>query len=151
MFSYWFYKIYFLCKKDKIEKKKIFSFEGYKTYALVTNIYDGDTFTIAFRKNGTLLKVKCRAYGYDSPEMRPSLQKPNRDKEIEEAKNAKNYLIELLQEYNNLIYVELLGFDKYGRTLIKFYTPKKKLSINELMIKNTQSKPYFGGKKENHF
>jgi len=152
MISYWLYKIYFHFKKEKIQNKKIFSYEGLKTYCFVSDVYDGDTFRISFRHQGKLIKLKCRAYGYDSPEMKPPLKQENREEEIKMAKETKDYLVSILQKYKFIIYCEFLGFDKYGRVLIKFYTPNpsNRQCINELMLKETPSKPYFGGQKENH-
>ena len=152
MFSYLFYKIYFHFKKNKIKNKKIFSYEGLKTYCYVTDIYDGDTFRISFRFNGKLIKLKCRAFGYDSPEMKPPIKQKNREEEINLAHQTKDYLTTLLQKHNFIIYSEFLGFDKYGRVLINFFTPNpiNRQCINEIMLKETPSKPYFGGKKEGH-
>lgn len=152
MISYLLHKLYFKLNKNRIKNKSIFSYEGLKTYCKVSDIYDGDTFRISFRYHGKIIKLKCRAYGYDSPEMKPSLKQENREEEKKIAIETKEYLISILEKNNFIIYAEFLNFDKYGRVLIKFFTPNpiNRICINDLMIKETPSKPYLGGHKESH-
>ena len=90
-----------------------FSFEGKRFKAKPCNIYDGDTFSILFLYNGILMKYRCRCLGYDTPEMKPSLKNPNREKEKEMAKKAKERFIELLGKgKDGLVEVECFEFDK---------------------------------------
>ena len=76
--------------------------------------------------------------GYDSPEMKPSKSKANRDKEIADAKLAKEYLCSLVMHNDRqLVYIKCDGLDKYGRLLgelyIKYWDSK---SVNSMMIEN---------------
>ena len=80
--------------------------------------------------------------------MRPSLKKPNRDKEKELALIAKNKMIELLEAHpSKLITIKCLKFDKYGRILITAYNNVDERSINDIMVEEGYGKKYDGGKK----
>lgn len=126
-----------------------FSFKGQIFYAKHCNIYDGDTFSIIFEYNGEFIKYKCRCMGYDSPEIKPSLNNPNREYEKEIANKAKNRLEELLNKHETkLVKIECLDFDKYGRLLVYAWNMVDKTSINQIMIEEGHGKVYFGKKKE---
>lgn len=125
-----------------------FSLKGNIFYGLPCNIYDGDTFSVIFEYKGDLIKYRCRCNGYDTAEMKPSLNNPNRDHEKELAIKARERLIELLNKHETkLIKIECLDFDKYGRLLINFWNNVDEKSINEIMINEGYGKPYDGGKK----
>lgn len=131
-----------------IDKTPYFSFKGKIFNARCCSVYDGDTFTALFIYNGEFIKYKCRCYGYDSPEMKPLLSKLNREEEIQLAHKAKERFIELVEKSkNNLIRIECLDFDKYGRILVNVYNGVDKQSINDIMISEGHGKPYFGGTK----
>ena len=133
------------------EKGKKFDYSGVMTKAKVVDVYDGDTITIVFRYRGELQQQNCRMMGYDSPELRPSKKMPNREKEIEIAKEARDKLREMVgynEFYNTtkLINVKLYKFDKYGRPLVQVYCDG--IHINEWMIVNGYGYPYNGGTKK---
>ena len=87
-------------------------------------------------------------YSYDSPEMRPSRKKSNRDEEILNAKKARDYLKSLVMNPNQLVYIKCGDFDKYGRLLGQLYINKDDIiSINQMMINKGYGKEYYGGKK----
>ena len=121
----------------------IFSLNGYSTQAKVVDVYDGDTCTIVFKWEGKYRKFKCRCYGYDSPEMKPRLNIENRDEIKENAVKAKERLIELTK---NVIRIECMDFDKYGRLLVKLYKNNNSL-INDIMINEGHGYVYHGGTK----
>jgi endonuclease YncB( thermonuclease family) len=126
-----------------------FSWKGKTFYAKASNIYDGDTFSICWIWKDEPIKYRCRCLGYDSPEMKPSLSNPNRDKEKELAKLAKSRLAELLNAGSNgLIKVECGDFDKYGRILVTIWTDSETKSINQIMLDEGHGKAYMGGTKE---
>ena len=158
-----------------IQKKKDFTLIGkIATINIIeTNvIYDGDTFRAQFSiyEKTPIEQFKIRIYGYDSPEMKPLLSKPNRALEIEKAHAAKSALASKIVGKEILI---LLGdFDKYGRPLGILFDKQYKqdinklneleikklfsgnidntlfnLSINHWMIENKHGNPYFGGTK----
>jgi endonuclease YncB( thermonuclease family) len=130
--------------KDDI---KYFTFSGNTFYAKHCNIYDGDTFSSIFEYRGEF--IKCRCYGYDCAEMKPSLQNENRLHEKELALKAKHRLEELLNKHETkLIKIECFGFDKYGRLLVNIWNMVDEKSINDIMIEEGHAKKYDGGKKD---
>ena len=127
---------------------KYFSFEGKRFVVKPCNIYDGDTFSIIFLYHGVLMKYRCRCLGYDTPEMKPSLKNPNREKEKEMAKKAKERFIELLSKgRDGLVEVECFEFDKYGRLMGEFYIRGETTSINDQLVAAGLAKKYDGGTK----
>jgi endonuclease YncB( thermonuclease family) len=126
-----------------------FSFIGQSFIGIPVNIYDGDTLSIVFVYNGKPVKYKCRALGYDSPEMKPLLTNPNRENEKTLAHAAKDRFIELLTKHpEKSIFIKCYDFDKYGRLLVEIWNYVDKDSINCIMINEGHGKPYDGGKKE---
>ena len=122
---------------------EIYKLKG-KYKCKVVDVYDGDTVTIVIFNRFQFEKYKLRMYGYDSPELKPKLNKKNRDIEIDNAKKAKQFLSDLV--LNKILIFESFGFDKYGRLLGKLFTYKN-IEINQLMIDNKFGYPYYGGTK----
>jgi endonuclease YncB( thermonuclease family) len=147
-------KIYLKSIKDKLyenDKCEYFSFVGKTFFARPINIYDGDTFSIIFLHKD-VIKYRCRCIDYDSPEMKPSLSNPNREKEKALAVIAKNRFTELLTKHESgLVFVECFEFDKYGRILVRVYNMIDTKSINEIMIEEGHGKIYDGGKKDTNW
>ena len=126
----------------------LFTFSGIKCYGKVVDVYDGDTFKICFYYRNKLTKINCRAVGYDSYELKPRRNIKDRATHIEKAKKAKQYLIDLLNAKNNLVYVNCHEFDKYGRVLVTIYENIfSKKSINTMMIEKGHGVLYDGGTK----
>ena len=130
----------------------IFSFNGLVTYGKAVDFYDGDTFNIIISYYDLLYHFKARMYGYDSPEMKPSLSLENREEIKKNAINAKNRLIELIgsKEYFKVYCHE---FDKYGRLLVSIFMNDNdnvynfNNTINSVMIKEGHGYSYYGGTK----
>lgn len=146
------------CKdKSKIRKKliecdgdsvKLFSLDGMMFTAKVTDCYDGDSFKACFILNDEIVKFNCRADGYDSPEMRPRKNVPNRDEEIKKANEARYHFMDLIGFPNDTIVTLRAGkFDKYGRLLATIYKDDKSESINSQMIRAGYGYEYHGGTK----
>jgi endonuclease YncB( thermonuclease family) len=138
-------------KLKTVSEKEVeyFNFKGKRFKCRYCNIYDGDTFSIIFIFKDEIIKYRCRCLGYDTPEMKPSLKNPNREKEKEVAKLAKARFIELLEKgKDGLIEVECFEFDKYGRILVNVYNGVDNESLNDIMIKEGHGIPYSGGTKE---
>lgn len=114
----------------------------------VVDVYDGDTVTIVLFNKFGFEKHKLRMYGYDSPEMKPKRDLPNREEEIKKAKEAKKYLSDLV--LNKIVKFESMGYDKYGRLLGKLYILNycSEQEINQLMVDLGYGYPYFGGTKK---
>jgi endonuclease YncB( thermonuclease family) len=126
-----------------------FSFSGKTFYAKHCNIYDGDTFSAIFIYKDELIKYRCRCMGYDTAEMKPLKSKENREEEKNLAINAKKRFEELLNKHpTNLIKIDCLEFDKYGRILVNVWNNVDSKSVNEIMIEEGHGKKYSGGTKE---
>ncbi len=120
-------------------------------YAIIIDVYDGDTVTAVSFLEGhddKLFKVKFRLDKIDTPEMRS--RNPT---EREYAIKAKEYLSNMV--LNKLVYCEVneTAKDQYGRLLTTLYVvdrdgkhPEK--SVNQLMIDNGHARHYSGGHKE---
>lgn len=133
--------------KSKNNSIKYFSFNGKKTKAKIVDIYDGDTCTIVFLHRGEYIKYKSRAYGYDTHELHPRKNLPNREDEIIKAKTQKQEFTKLLVYNKGIVDVELKEFDKYGRILTIYYGENKEKSINDIMVEKYEANPYYGGTK----
>ena len=138
-------------KLKVIDEKEVnyFSFSGKRIRGRPCNVYDGDTFSLMFVFGDDVIKYRCRCLGYDTPEMKPSLKNPNREKEKEMAKKAKERFMELLgRGGDGFVEVVCGGFDKYGRILVTVYNGVDEKSLNEIMIEEGHGIPYNGGTKE---
>ena len=141
--------VYILKQIVEPEHMQCFSFIGQSFVGIPVNIYDGDTLSIIFVYNGIPVKYRCRALGYDSPEMKPLLSNPNRIKEKDLAHAAKERFIELLTKHpEKNIFIKCHEFDKYGRLLVEIWNNVNKDSINNIMINEGHGKVYDGGTKQ---
>ena len=114
----------------------------------VVDVYDGDTCKVVFEIKGKIYKWNVRMHGYDSPEMRVSSQNPNREAMKANAIEARDYLINLVQKPNQVVYINCGEFDKYGRLLGTLYLSKNKnISVNQMMVNAGHGVPYYGGTK----
>jgi endonuclease YncB( thermonuclease family) len=117
----------------------------------VVDVYDGDTVTIVLYNRGEYEKYKLRLHGYDSPEMKPPVNAPNRDEIIVRAKAAKQFMEERV--LNKICILKLtLDTDKYGRLLGNLYTitkitRTKDVHMNALMLAEGHGYAYTGGTK----
>ena len=129
----------------KINPKDVslFTLKGNRYPCRIVSVYDGDTCTALFKMDKKFVKFKIRMLGYDSPEMKPRLNIPDRDQIKENAIAAKEALI--LKTKNEKIILECGDWDKYGRLLGTLYNGN--LNINEWMIESGYGYRYNGGKK----
>jgi endonuclease YncB( thermonuclease family) len=125
---------------------KLFSFEGKKIKAKIVRVYDGDTCWAVFYHNKEPIKMKIRMHGYDAPELKPPLNMPFRDIEIEKAILSKCQLEYLV--LNKIVTLDCFGWDKYGRLLANIIV--NNINIMEYMIKNKYGIPYNGGSKHTY-
>jgi endonuclease YncB( thermonuclease family) len=93
-------------------------------------------------------------FGYDTPEMKPPLSKPNRQEEIAKAIAAKEHLEQLLA--NRYLEIEFFDYCKYGRPLANLYSserysrfcaPKTFVLVNKVMVDSQHAKEYYGKTK----
>jgi micrococcal nuclease len=126
------------------EQVELFSLKGVKYPCRIVSVYDGDTCTAMFKMNKKPVKFKVRMLGYDSPEMKPRLNLPNRDQIKRDAVVAKEALISKTKDRE--ISLHCGDWDKYGRLLGTLYENNK--SINEWMILSGYGYRYDGGSKK---
>ncbi len=145
-----------------------FSLKDKEFHGKVVDVYDGDTCKIIFYNNETnqFLKFCCRLNGIDTPELKPSKTKENREQEIILAKQCRNKLISLccnnnptvydenyrqvLETNNHIVKIKCHDFDKYGRLLVDIFDIEQTepyTSFNEILVKQGLAKEYHGGKK----
>jgi endonuclease YncB( thermonuclease family) len=159
----------FETKLNTNELKK-FDLNGTTGNFYVDSVYDGDTITILIPMNihiydmishvqldkstdsnssntVHLYKVKIRLFGIDTPELKPSKNLSNREEHIKKAKEAKEFLSEMI--LGKIIKTEFLSNDKYGRPLCKIYF--NNTYLNDLMIEKGFAKKYDGGTKDTNF
>lgn len=142
--SFFFRVFYYFVNAERVSK---YSLSGRSFYGKICNIYDGDTYWLVFMDGLKLVKMKCRSYGYDSPEMSPLLSSPYRDKEKKYAIHARNYLRNICEKNGYVVWFRAYEFDKYGRLLVDLYSPDRGVSYNRLMLENTHSYEYYGRTK----
>lgn len=143
---------FWFCKKNVLGDVDVlnvdyFSFDGKTFNARVVDVYDGDTFTVVFYYNTEWIKYRCRCLYYDSPEIKPPKNTPNRDDIINQANISKNKLKELLQK-NHYVTIKCKKFDKYGRILVEVYNNIDNKSINQTMLDGGYGVPYYGIKNK---
>ena len=120
-----------------------FTFSGNRYRARVVSAYDGDTVRVVFQYRGELVQWQARMFGYDSPEMKPRLNNPDRVKIKAAATEAKKALMGKVE--NKTVDIVCGKFEKYGRVLITIYADGE--NINEWMLANNYGVPYRGGTK----
>ena len=110
----------------------------------VIDVYDGDTITAIIPLRFKKYKFKCRLYGFDSPEKKPS--KNNKDREYEKycADIAKFALSEKV--LNKKIKCKTYNLDKYGRILIELFDNDNN-SITDYMVNINCGYNYYGKTK----
>jgi len=114
---------------------------------IVTNVYDGDTFTLVSKLpygGSPLYKFKVRIAGIDCPEIRGKSQE-----EKDAAQAAKKEVMELILFKE----VELtnVGLEKYGRLLADVYIVidnSNKINIGQHLLNKGLAKVYNGSCKE---
>jgi len=113
--------------------------------AKIVRVYDGDTCFAVFKMNNEYVKFKIRLEGYDSPEMKPSLDSKNRENEKKSAQKSKEELEKHV--LNKIVKLHCGKWDKYGRLLGTIICIDNNLNINEYMINNGFGYAYRGGAK----
>lgn len=147
---------------------ELFSLNNLITQGKIVDIYDGDTCKIALITDNTIKKFTCRLLGIDTPEMKPLLNKSNRDQEIINAHKCRNKIIQLstscdclidnqmkkidckklIEKNTKVITIKCFEFDKYGRLLVELYCENISKSVNQILIDEGFAKAYDGGIKE---
>lgn len=114
-----------------------------KKYVYVCKIYDGDTFTIATKlpwEKSKLYRFSVRVKGIDCPELRT---KNENEKYV--ALKAKEYLTRMLRSSNNIVKLDNIIYDKYGRLCSDVYI--NEINYKERIIEQRLAVSYDGGCK----
>lgn len=131
-----------------------FTFKGRVCYGIAVSVYDGDTCDVVLHIEGDMIgRFRVRLLGYNSPEMKMSLNAPNVEREENHVKavQAKDTLYKLLGvDDKALLRLECGDWDKYGRILCKVYKLKDgsedinevAYCVNDKMLDLTASVPY---------
>lgn len=122
--------------------------DGLGFYAICLRAKDGDTLQICYlRDRAVPIQLTCRLAGLDTPEMKPRLSEPNRDKIKALALDAMNFV--QARVLNQIIWVQCGPYDKYGRPLvwISYYHLGTWVCLNQELLDRGLAKPYLGGKK----
>lgn len=160
-------------KNTNIDDVPLFSLKGIVTISKLVKNYDGDTGDIMLLYKSDILHMKARFTGYDTCEMKPSLNDPDRESKKKRALLAKKRLWELCvgtdikegSEHTQIMHVKCGEFDKYGRLLVTAFAPSVsreeiekmsddaafEASINNIMITEGHGYAYDGGKKSTTF
>jgi endonuclease YncB( thermonuclease family) len=155
-------KLQLKCKNK--EKSPKFTTKGQTKPVYVDSVYDGDTITIVMMNGMKSYKYKVRMLGYDSPEMKPPKDDPNREEIKKNALISKQVLENLILHKYVTMYFN--GEDKYGRLLGTIFIYhienksckkniekilcnlcKKKINVNDWMVENGYGYHYEGGTK----
>lgn len=121
-----------------------FSLDGQTKKAKVLKVYDGDTVWVSLKIHGSIYKMKVRLNGIDTPELKPPLNTPNREKVIASAIKSKEFVARLIDQ--KIVTLKCYKFEKYGRLLADIYI--NKISISQELLKNKLAKQYDGKSKE---
>jgi endonuclease YncB( thermonuclease family) len=145
MLVYLWKRFMFCCRPKPV----VDDWKGERHLVKIASVYDGDTITVSLVRHGRHLVQKVRLTGYDTPEMKPLMSDPNRDKEKSMAYKAREDLLTQMQEYMWLV---CDGREKFGRILGTLYRTSmcgsmEKTSVNEWMLKNSFAYAYEGGTK----
>jgi micrococcal nuclease len=124
----------------------LFTLEKHIVKAKIVRVYDGDTCFAVFKLHNDYVKFKIRMEGYDSPEIKPSLDISNREKVKKEAQQSK----EALEKHvlHKIVTLHCGKWDKYGRLLGTIYVDDDRINVNQYMINNGFGYTYDGGTKK---
>jgi endonuclease YncB( thermonuclease family) len=121
--------------------------KGLFAMAKVVKVYDGDTIWVAIDFNNleqntsyspNIKRLKLRLARIDCPELRPKKECLNQAEEKNSAVISKQYVENML--LYEMVYVEIMGKDKYGRHLAEVYF--NSTNINTLLIQGGYARSY---------
>ena len=137
-----------------------FSLNNLHTYARLVDIHDGDTISVIIPVFNHFYKFQLRIAGIDTCEITShnpdlhlhALQARNRilqicTNNIVTSFTSKKDIIQELDNYVYLLWIECLDFDKFGRLLANVYTSDKKLCISTILLNERLAYPYQGKNK----
>jgi len=143
-------------KNNDVEE---FSLKDKEFIGKIVDVYDGDTCKIIFFLDNKLVKFNCRLYGINAPEIKPLKTMEKREEEIVNAKIARNKLIslccncdnvtsdnykEIIENNSTLIKIKCRDWDKYGRLLVDImnYNCETNECFNNVLLEGGFVKKY---------
>jgi micrococcal nuclease len=140
-------------EKYQYSNTKIFIPNIENKLVYVCKIYDGDTFTISTKlfdedNDDQIYRFSVRVRGVDCPELRTK-------DEVEKkyALLARSYVCELIERSKNVVYLENITYDKYGRLCADVFLniDNQNKNLSSLLIDKRFGVRYDGGKKLSSF
>ena len=124
------------------EYTPLFSFDGQNHVAFCTEVYDGDSITVAFDTFGTVQRHKVRVVGVDTPEIRGGTPETKAA-----AVSARDFVRSLVHGKICMLHCE--KFDKYGRLLARVGVDVDgvEADLSELILAGGYGYSYDGGAK----
>lgn len=122
-----------------LSKVKRMETHAWTTWAKVSHVYDGDTFTVGLVWKWRLVKWRCRIMHVDAPELRTKDEDERR-----RAIAARDFLAGVLP--TRVFRMRVHGLDKYGRLLVDPSVRGKALS--EHLMQGGHAVAYDGGTKK---
>jgi endonuclease YncB( thermonuclease family) len=134
------------------------SFNGFKSYGRLIDIYDGDTIKVILPIFDSYYKFTIRLNGIDTCEIR-SKDKVLQDNALKARDrlfelltnnkvNTKNDIKNILESDVHLVWVECCNKDKYGRILANIYKNKDtEKSVSEILLEEKLAYKYEGKTK----
>jgi len=112
--------------------------------AIVTDVYDGDTFTVDVNVwPGVHMRRRVRCLGFDTPEIR---SRDPRERQL--ARDARDYLKTLIGER---VQLTRISDDKYGGRVDAVVLLMDNRPLSRTMIDAGHARAYDGGKREAWF
>lgn len=116
---------------------------GTRTPARVIDVHDGDTVLVAMKMFNKIWAFRLRLAHVNTPELRPSLTESNRTEIIKKAREARDFLASKV--LGHIVWVNILGYEKYGRVLAELYVSERETSsINQLIVASGHGALYEG-------
>lgn len=115
----------------------------------VVRVLDGDTVDFVTNRIPVvrgMFSFRCRLAGLDAPELHPPLSRPGRDLEVAAARLSAERLGDLLAPSDFMAFASFQGCDKYGRYLVRLFTPAG-VDVNARLVSEGFARPYAGGTK----
>lgn len=109
------------------------------TYARVVNVHDGDTITVVFKFAGVFQKFSVRLDGIDTAELHGELS--------DMALRARDRLIELISQTNQIVWLDCKGLDKYGRVLADVRDSNRNICFSKALLDEHLAYEYHGKTK----
>lgn len=118
-----------------------YDLRGFTCPAKICKVYDGDTCTAAFYKEGKLWQQKIRILGINTPEIRISKKDPDRAAKKKKGIEARDALRGLILD--KVVEVRFSENDNFGRSLAHiFLHGEEVIDISKWMLETGHAVPF---------